>query len=685
MPKICLNMIVKNESKIIKRLLESVLPIIDFYCICDTGSTDNTVEIITEYFKEHNIPGKITYEPFKDFGYNRTFSLQQCKDIEADLLLFLDADMMLDISRIPDIEEFKNSLTMDCYCVFQGTEDFYYKNIRIIKNDPKFMYWGVTHEYVKKPDSYAEGTIDKSILFINDIGDGGSKADKFERDIRLLKGGLEELPNDIRYTFYLANSYRDARQYENAIETYKKRIELGGWIEEVWQSAYSIGNCYKHMNDMPNAIFYWMQAYEKFPDRIENLYEIIKYYRETSCNRLANIFYEFADYERKKKTNFDHLFLQKDVYDYKLDYEFTVNGYYVNRFNYDMRNTSMKVLNEPGPPRYIKDNVLQNYKSYASRIDINKIDFTENMNVLLSIGKTLKIDKTNFVSSSPSICFDPTDKNNLIVNVRYVDYRINDEGGYDKKEHITTINVIAIIDIKYTVWKVTKEFILKYDQIYDDVYVGIEDVRLFSHNNALHFNGNRAVKTDEIFIESGTINLKSENTLSTIVTCEDQRKVEKNWVIIKNGKGEMKMIYNWFPLTLGDHTNCPNFTIDSKNKRMTYLDIKHTIKTPPFFSYIRGSTNGVNIGNEIWLLCHVVSYERRRFYYHVFVVLDDTTYELKRYTKMFTFEKEKVEYSLGFVYFENKKEFLIGYSLLDRETKYMKISHDDISKLFTLE
>jgi len=90
---------------------------------------------------------------------------------------------------------------------------------------------------------------------------------------------------------------------------------------------------------------------------------------------------------------------------------------------------------------------------------------------------------------------------------------------------------------------------------------------------------------------------------------------------------------------------------------MTYLDIKHTIKTPPFFSYIRGSTNGVNIGNEIWLLCHVVSYERRRFYYHVFVVLDDKTYELKRYTKMFTFEKEKVEYSLGFVYFENKKSF----------------------------
>ena len=47
---LCLNMIVKNESKIIARLLTSVSPIIDSYCICDTGSTDNTVEIIQNFF-----------------------------------------------------------------------------------------------------------------------------------------------------------------------------------------------------------------------------------------------------------------------------------------------------------------------------------------------------------------------------------------------------------------------------------------------------------------------------------------------------------------------------------------------------------------------------------------------------------------------------------------------------------
>ena len=39
-------MIVKNESRVILRLLESVRLIVDSYCICDTGSTDNTIEII---------------------------------------------------------------------------------------------------------------------------------------------------------------------------------------------------------------------------------------------------------------------------------------------------------------------------------------------------------------------------------------------------------------------------------------------------------------------------------------------------------------------------------------------------------------------------------------------------------------------------------------------------------------
>ena len=80
MPKLCLNMIVKNESKIITRLFDSIVDLIDCYCICDTGSTDNTIDLINTYFFEHNIPGSVISEPFKNFEYNRTFALEACKD-----------------------------------------------------------------------------------------------------------------------------------------------------------------------------------------------------------------------------------------------------------------------------------------------------------------------------------------------------------------------------------------------------------------------------------------------------------------------------------------------------------------------------------------------------------------------------------------------------------------------------
>ena len=65
--QLCLNMIVKNESKIIERLLGSVLDIVDTYCICDTGSTDDTVERIRTFMKAAGKPGCVYVEPFKNF------------------------------------------------------------------------------------------------------------------------------------------------------------------------------------------------------------------------------------------------------------------------------------------------------------------------------------------------------------------------------------------------------------------------------------------------------------------------------------------------------------------------------------------------------------------------------------------------------------------------------------------
>ena len=680
MAKICLNMIVKNESAILRRLLQSVLPLVDSYCICDTGSTDDTIEIIETFFKDNNIPGLVVEEPFQDFGYNRTFALQQCVNLEnADYLLLLDADMVLKFGPDFSIPEFKASLTKDAYHIFQGSEVFFYKNVRLLKNSPEFSYWGVTHEYVKTLPTSVYEDIDKSMLFIDDIGDGGSKTNKFLRDIELLKRGLEELPNNDRYTFYLANSYKDSHQYENAIDTYKKRVEIGGWIEETWFSYYCIGKCYRELGQMESAIYYWLEGYQHFPQRVENLYEIVHYYRNIGKNELAYTFYELADFAKQKYPSTDHLFLQKDIYDYKLDYEFSILGYYCNRHNKDITKSCMTVLANPNADESTMKNVLSNYKFYALALK----EFAEpNPN----ISKLTMIQTPpcgDFVSSTPSVVIESTSlKKALIVNTRFVNYRIGDDGSYINKENIITKNIISVYDIESKDWAKTTEFELKYDDAYDNVYVGLEDVRLFSKFGQLQYNANRGLSRDCMVIENGVINVKSNMTISSFVKKEGQRHIEKNWVMFRDHRNETKMIYEWHPFTVGIHRDHPSRLIDEKNRPITQLHPTHFFPTPPFFKWVRGSTNGVNVGNEIWFICHVVSYEDRRYYYHILVSIDPKTYNIVRYSKLFTFEKEKVEYTLGFVFLENANAFLIGYSVMDRETKFIQVPKPAMEKLF---
>ena len=518
MPSLCLNMIVRNESKIITRLLESVSAVIDSYCICDTGSTDDTVQLIKSFFAEKQIPGKIVVEPFKDFGHNRSFALKACNGMDnADYILLLDADMIFWRNPNISVQEFKNKLEADVYLVYQGTECFFYKNVRIVKNRADFSYWGVTHEYLNTPPNVINSQLDRDYCFINDIGDGGCKTDKFLRDIKLLTKGLEDVPNNDRYTFYLANSYRDAGQYEKAIETYKKRIEIGGWVEEIWHSYFSIGRCYKFMNDWPNAIYYWLEAYNYYPKRIENLYEIIQYYRNHGKNELAYTFYKTADIQRKKHTSWDYLFLQKDVYDYKIDYELSIFGYYCNPDSIDLAKTCMKVLAYPSVEDGISKNVLSNYKFYTK--EIAKLGFAQNANMALlqTIGKTKMSISPQFASSTPSICCN---NNGISVCVRYVNYKINDEGRYINQNYIETKNVIANINIQNSEWTITDEYVLDYDKTHDNVYVGLEDIRLFTTTgdpNILNYIANRGLGSSNIVVEMGKI---QESRQSTDTPCQ---------------------------------------------------------------------------------------------------------------------------------------------------------------------
>ena len=114
---VCLNMIVKNEKDVIRRCLDSVIPVIDYWVIVDTGSEDGTQKIILDHLK--NIPGELHERPWKNFEYNRNEALDLAREC-ADYILFMDADDTLVFDGEPQFPE----LTADSCKMWRGTESF---------------------------------------------------------------------------------------------------------------------------------------------------------------------------------------------------------------------------------------------------------------------------------------------------------------------------------------------------------------------------------------------------------------------------------------------------------------------------------------------------------------------------------------------------------------------------------
>ena len=657
-PTLCLNMIVKNESKIITRLFDSVFQIINCYCICDTGSTDNTVALIEEYFKNKGIPGKVVHEPFKNFCHNRNFALKSCVGM-SDFILLLDADMVL------EVKNFDKSflLTADSFHILQGNDSFYYQNLRIVKNNGLYKYCGVTHEYIDIPNKSTIQGFEKNKLFIRDIGDGGAKQNKFERDISLLLDGIKDEPNNVRYYFYLANSYHDLGRFGEAINIYNKRIELGGWKEEVWYSYYRIGLCYKKMNKINDAIKYWLDGFEYYPERLEGLHEIIMHYRIVSKQKLANLFYQQA----VQILNLNHdrnsyLFLHDEVYTSKIYYEYTVFASYLGIKN--INDEAVKVFNNSFSEPEV-NNLLSNMKFYKDKL-------TKLSTIIVDNKNTTNINGEDTLFTSSSSCLIPNKKNDgYIMNIRFVNYDITENGAYlNCDKHIISINRFVELD---------KNFDAVNDKwmnitFQDRRYIGIEDIRIFNdvNTNELLFIGTGFHQDNKIGVVNGIYDLEIFKLIETeIKTDFSDSNCEKNWVFV-DYKNSTHVIYNWYPLK-----------ICKTNKNKSILSSVEEKEMPKIFSRVRGSTCGFKYckkldkthnGNiliditeeEIWFVTHIVSYETPRHYYHIIVVFDKDM-KILRYSAPFKFEGDPIEYCLSILVEDDR--VIINYSTWDRTTR----------------
>ncbi len=657
--KVILLTMVKNEEKIIERLIRSTLNVCDAICVCDTGSTDKTCEIV-ERLKEElaPIPVGLYHDSWQNFGHNRSLSFTNGQDFCNKLGwnpkdtygLLLDGDMVLKVG--PTFN--KDMLTDGGYLMIQSNSSIDYHNTRLVRFSDSWKCVGVTHEYWDGP---GRTELPKDMIYIHDIGDGGCKSDKFERDIRLLTEGIEKEPNNERYHFYLAQSYKDTNQHEKSIEFYKKRIALGGWAEEVFYSYYMIAKLYLNLKKVHKAEKWAMKAYNYRQCRGgEALYFLVNHFREIGQQYKAMHYYKMAKQVPYPK---DLLFVEKNIYNYLLDYEYTILHYYVSPNNqFYGTKFCLEYMNKH---RHSWENVFTNLQYYMPRLCDN---FTP-----IKINATCP--DTDFRPSSVSLA---KYNDQLFANIRFVNYKIRPDGGYDMMENgVYSPNnwVRTLNGYQYFNWNTLQPItnVVMMNDIPNDVPLyhatnirGMEDVRIAVRpNGTIQYTATsrQCSSNGKNRITIGDYDIcKQRYTNNMTVNPPTETDCEKNWTTYGDD-----IIYSWSPMRIG-----------KANKETKQLEIHTTHQTPIFFERVRGSSEPILYNGKLWCVTHSVLYQTPRKYYHHLIVMDPTTYKPLRMSLPFAFRDTKIEYCLGFI--EHNDNFIFTFSFNDSEPHFIKVPID---------
>lgn len=342
-PSICLNMILKDEAHVIRRCLNSVRSIVDCWVIVDTGSTDGTQAIVREHLAD--LPGELIERPWVDFAHNRTEALAYARD-RADYIFVIDADEILDIAEGFEMPQ----LTADFYTVEVCYGDYTYLRKQLVRSALAWRYRGVVHEYITC-DEAQPGQLLAGLRTIP-YHEGARSRDPhtYHRDALLLEKALLDEPQNARYVFYLAQSYRDAGDLELALRHYKRRAAMNGWSEEVWFALYQIAQIKQLMNAPWAEIMEdYLAAYQYQPKRSEPLYRIGAHFLARGEYHAAQLFFDRA--MQIPSPNSEALFVERSIYDYLLPLEYAVTCHYVGHYD-EAIDINNKLLSQAAlPPR----------------------------------------------------------------------------------------------------------------------------------------------------------------------------------------------------------------------------------------------------------------------------------------------------------------------------------------------
>ena len=374
-PTICLNMIVRDEADIITETLQNIVDHIPihYWVICDTGSNDNTAELIEKFFKEKDISGELIHEPWRDFAYNRTKALEFAYK-KTDFVFLFDADDRI----VGDLKLPK--LKRGAAYHMQFGWGVQWKRMPLLCNHIKWYYEGVMHEIIGTKEKHEVISIEGDYHIATNVvvsarNKKGSKK-YFEDATLLVKAYALNDKLQPRYGFYAGECFRFSgkENWEESIKWYKITAnEKRQWAQERYWSCYQIGKMYTEMGEIEKA-WYWLYKSHEFDNgRWEAYFELIKECRATNQFRQGEIYFDMLK-ECRKEDKPHKLFIINHIHDHSLYSEMLIIYYYLHKFDKALEILHKLLLATHTDPGYI-NMTNNNIAHFISHLDKNDWSF----------------------------------------------------------------------------------------------------------------------------------------------------------------------------------------------------------------------------------------------------------------------------------------------------------------------
>lgn len=221
-------LIVKNESLLLSRCLESLRSFVDEIIVVDTGSTDNTIEIA------HSQGAQVKYFTWiDDFSAARNESLRH---VSGDWILYIDADEVIDsvnAGKIRQVITQKDIMGATVrQCIPQQAENivtaFYIEYCRLFRHHPAIRFEGAIHEQILPSIERIGGRVLRTDIVIHHWAYAATEDKKrcrAERNLRYLLAEVKRVPDDPFVHFNLGMTYRELGQQDMAIRSFHRALD----------------------------------------------------------------------------------------------------------------------------------------------------------------------------------------------------------------------------------------------------------------------------------------------------------------------------------------------------------------------------------------------------------------------------------------------------------------------------